>query len=71
MAFFFFEEVDRGGGDCFVYVAAAEAGAVCAVPIAFDNHGATAAGACAREVGVHAGRSFQRLEAMPSVGTEV
>ena len=41
---FFFHEVDGRGGDGFVDVAAAEAGAVGAVPVAFYDHGATTAG---------------------------
>ena len=55
VAFFFFEEIDRRRRDCFMYVTAAEAGAVCAVPIALDNHGTAASGAGARQVGVHEG----------------
>jgi hypothetical protein len=58
MAFFFFEEIDRGGGDGFVYVSTTEAGAVGPVPIAFNDHRATAAGAGARESGVHEGKPF-------------
>ena len=50
VAFFFFHEVDRGSGHGFVDVAAAEAGAVGAVPIAFDDHRAAAAGAGAGQI---------------------
>jgi hypothetical protein len=45
MSFVFVQEVDGRSGNGFVYVSAAEAGAVCAVPVSLDDHGAAAAGA--------------------------
>lgn len=53
VAFFFFEKIDRGSGYCLMDVATAEAGAVCPVPVALDDHRAAAPGTRTREVGVH------------------
>ena len=64
------QEVDRRCGDCLMYVSAAEAGAVCAVPIAFDDHGATAAGAGSWERRVHAGWSLPEVHRRATAGAE-
>lgn len=58
MAFFFFEKIDRRGGYCLMDVSTAEAGAVCPVPVALDDHRSATAGARAREVGVHGALSL-------------
>ena len=48
---FFFHEVDGRGGDGFMDVTAAEAGAVRPVPVTFYDHGATAASTRTGKIG--------------------
>src|SRR3954451_3938702 len=59
MALFFVQQLDWWRGDGLVNVAATEASAVGAVPIAFDDHGAAATGAVSGERVVHRGSPFQ------------
>ena len=55
VSLFFVQKVDGRRRDRFVDVAAAQAGAVCAVPISLDDHRATAARACSGQCAVHEG----------------